>query len=120
MRRTTGAREARILGLGEHRPPKVVTNDDLAESLDTNDAWIRQRTGIASRRIAGDDETIVAMSAGAARKALAEAGVDAARVGLVTLATCSMPSAIPGGAPQVATAIGAAGAGAYDLNAGCA
>jgi 3-oxoacyl-[acyl-carrier-protein] synthase-3 len=120
VKRTVVDTEAGILGLGEHRPARVVSNDDLSHSLDTDDAWIRQRTGIERRRIAADGETLLAMASDAARKAVSDAGVDPASVGLVVLATCSMPDAVPGGAAQVATAIGAHQAGAYDLNAACA
>jgi 3-oxoacyl-[acyl-carrier-protein] synthase-3 len=60
------------------------------------------------------------MASEAARKAVADAGVDPSQVGLVVLATCSIPQPIPGGAAQVATALGAAGCGAFDLNAACA
>jgi 3-oxoacyl-[acyl-carrier-protein] synthase-3 len=113
-------RHSRILGLGERRPVWAMTNHDLPPTLDTNDEWIRQRTGIASRGIAGADETVVSMASDAARKAVADSGVDPATVGLVILATCSMPQPIPGGAAQVATAIGAGRSGAFDVNAACA
>jgi 3-oxoacyl-[acyl-carrier-protein] synthase III len=113
-------RHSRILGLGEQRPARLMTNHQLPATLDTNDEWIQQRTGIASRGIADESETVVSMSSEAARKAVADAGVDPARVGLVILATCSMPQPIPGGAAQIATALGATRAGAYDVNAACA
>ncbi|HEX3706053.1 MAG TPA: beta-ketoacyl-ACP synthase III [Mycobacteriales bacterium] len=119
---TAGAppRFSRLLGLGEHRPARVMSNDELPAELDTNDAWIQQRTGIARRHLAGDGESVVEMAASAATKALADAGVDPSRVGQVVLATCSIPDPVPGGAARVAEAIGAIGAGAYDVNAACA
>jgi 3-oxoacyl-[acyl-carrier-protein] synthase III len=113
-------RHSRIIGMGEQRPVRLMTNDQLPATLETNDAWIQQRTGIASRRVAEGDETVITMAADAARKAVADAGVDPARIGLVILATCSMPQQIPGGSAQVATALGATNAGAFDLNAACA
>jgi 3-oxoacyl-[acyl-carrier-protein] synthase III len=116
----TTLRHSRIIGLGEQRPVKVVTNDDLSVELDTNDEWIQQRTGIVSRRVAGPEESVVSMASEAALKAVADAGIDPEQVGLVILATCSMPQPIPGGAAQVATALGATRAGAFDLNAACA
>jgi 3-oxoacyl-[acyl-carrier-protein] synthase-3 len=120
MNGPTSLRHSRIIGLGEQRPVRVMTNHDLPATLDTNDEWIQQRTGIASRGVAGDDESVVSMSSEAARKAVADAGVDPARVGLVILATCSMPQPIPGGAAQIATALGATKSGAFDVNAACA
>jgi 3-oxoacyl-[acyl-carrier-protein] synthase-3 len=116
----SGVRHSRILGLGERRPVHVMTNDELPAGLDTNDEWIQQRTGIARRGVAGPDESVVSMATEAAHKAVADAGVDPARVGLVILATCSMPQPIPGGAAQIATGLGARSSGAYDLNAACA
>jgi 3-oxoacyl-[acyl-carrier-protein] synthase-3 len=120
MNGPAAVRHSRIIGMAEQRPELLMTNHDLPPNLDTSDEWIQQRTGIVSRRIAGPDETVVSMSSDAARKAVADAGVDPAQVGLVVLATCSMPQPIPGGAAQVATALGATHAGAFDLNAACA
>jgi 3-oxoacyl-[acyl-carrier-protein] synthase III len=116
----TELRHSRIIGMGEQRPVRLMTNDELPAVLETNDEWIQQRTGIASRRVAEGDETIITMAADASRKAVADAGVDPAQIGLVILATCSMPQSIPGGSAQVATALGATNAGAFDLNAACA
>jgi 3-oxoacyl-[acyl-carrier-protein] synthase-3 len=110
----------RLLGLGQHRPPRVLTNDDLAATLETNDAWIRDRTGIRTRRIAAGDAGVVSMSVDASAKALADAGVDPSDVDLVVVATCTMPTSIPGAAAQVATGLGATRAGAFDINAACA
>jgi 3-oxoacyl-[acyl-carrier-protein] synthase III len=111
---------ARLMGVGAYRPARLVTNDELATRVATSDAWIRSRTGIATRRIADAEETIVAMGAAAAGKALAAAGVDAESIDLVLLATCTNPSQIPGSAPQVASRLGATRAGAVDINGGCA
>jgi len=110
----------RVLALGEYRPSRSVPNSELPEALDTDDNWIRERTGIAARRIAGEDETVVSMAAAAAAKALATAGVDPADVDLVILASCSMPTPVPGGAARVGHLIGATTAGAFDINAACA
>ena len=120
MRIAPGAPGARILALGEHQPAQVVTNDDLARRMDTSDEWIRSRVGIASRRVAGPDESVVDMAVIAGGKALAASGLSAAEVDLVIVATCTMPSPIPNAAPQVATRLGIRAPGAYDLNAACA
>ena len=117
---TTPLRHARIRALGEHRPAGVLTNDDLAaRGVDTSDEWIRTRTGIARRHAAAPDETVVTMASEAAAKALASAGLDPRDIDLLVLATCTMRNPIPGGAPRVATAIGAGGIGAFDVNAAC-
>jgi 3-oxoacyl-[acyl-carrier-protein] synthase-3 len=115
-----GAHGATLLGFGEHRPAHVVTNDDLSRVMDTNDTWIRERTGIAERRHAGPGETVVSMGTNAAAKALASAGISGGDVDLVLLASCSMTRPIPGGAASVAAALGATRAGAVDVNAACA
>ena len=113
-------REAGLLGVGEHRASRVLTNADLEARLDTSDEWIRRRTGIVTRRLAAPEESIVGMGADAGAKALAAAGVDAADLDLVVLATCTAQKPIPGLAPQVAEQLGASAAGAFDVNGGCA
>lgn len=113
-------RDAVLLGVGEHRAERVLTNADLEARLDTSDEWIRKRTGIVTRRIAGPEETIAGMGSDAGAKALAAAGVDPADLDLVILATCTAQRPIPGLAPQVAEQLGATGAGAFDVNGGCA
>ena len=118
-----GAPHARILGLGEYRPAGRVSNDDLvARGVDSDDAWVRARTGIAARHLAGPGDSVVSMGVEAAGKALAAAGLSAADVDLVVLATCTIRNPIPGGAARIASALGAgvSGAvGAFDLNAAC-
>ena len=115
-----GAPGAKILGFGSYRPRRRVTNHELAEVMDTNDEWIKSRVGIAERRWAAEDETLVEMSVAAGGKALAASGLDAADIDLVLLATTSPPTAIPGLAPRIAHQIGVPRPGAFDLNAGCA
>jgi 3-oxoacyl-[acyl-carrier-protein] synthase-3 len=88
--------------------------------METNDEWIQARVGIAERRWAEPDETLVEMSVAAGGKALAASGMDASEVDLVLLATTSPPTAIPGLAPRVAHQIGVPRPGAFDVNAGCA
>ena len=111
---------SRILGFGGYQPDKVVTNDDLAKIVDTNDEWIRARTGIQSRRVAGDDETVADMAEAAGAKALAASGLEPAEVDLVIVATCSPESPLPNVAATVAYRLGIPAPGAYDLNAACA
>jgi len=115
-----GAPGARILGLGDYRPRRRVTNDELAQVMDTNDEWIQSRVGIAERRWASDDETLVEMAVAAGGKALAASGLDPAEVDMVVLASASLRAPIPGIGPQVAHRLGIPRPGAFDLNAGCA
>jgi 3-oxoacyl-[acyl-carrier-protein] synthase III len=120
MRVATGAPGARIIGIGEHRPTRVVTNDEICANIDSSDAWIRERSGIITRRFAAPDETVVDMATSAASKALAAAGVEPAELDLVLLATCTHPFQTPGGASEVQDRLGAVKAGAMDVNAACA
>jgi 3-oxoacyl-[acyl-carrier-protein] synthase-3 len=113
-------RSAAILGLGVHRPATYLDNATIAARIDSSDEWIRERSGIVTRGVAAEDESVVDMATDSAEKALATAGIAAADVGLVLLATCSMPGLLPGGAPEVAFRLGAHSAGAADLTAACA
>jgi 3-oxoacyl-[acyl-carrier-protein] synthase III len=120
MRLTEARAGTRILAFGGHQPARVVTNDELAATVDTTDEWIRSRVGIASRRIAGPDESLADMATAAGGKALAASGLPAADIDLVIVATCTAETAIPNVAATVATRLGIAAPGAYDLNAACA
>ncbi|MFD0599040.1 beta-ketoacyl-ACP synthase III [Catellatospora coxensis] len=111
---------ARILGLGGYRPRRVITNEEICTWIDSTDEWIRTRSGITERRWAGSDETLAFMSVQAASAALADAGVDAADIGCVILATVSHLEQTPALAPQIAHQLGAVNAAAFDLSAGCA
>jgi 3-oxoacyl-[acyl-carrier-protein] synthase-3 len=110
---------ARLLGLGSLQPDRVVTNDELAARVDTNDEWIRSRVGIESRRIAEKDALLVEMAAEAGVRALKDSGVDPAEVDTVIVATCTMPDPIPNAAAQVAHRIGIPAPAAFDLNTAC-
>ena len=110
---------ARLLGLGSMQPERVVTNDELAARVDTSDEWIRARVGIETRRIADKDTLLVEMAAEAGARALEDSGVDAADIGAVIVATCTMPDVIPNAAAQVAHRIGIPAPAAFDLNTAC-
>ncbi|GAB3193662.1 ketoacyl-ACP synthase III [Geodermatophilus arenarius] len=120
IRLPKGAPGARILGLGGYRPRRRVTNDELAQVMDTNDEWIQTRVGIAERRWASEDETLQEMAVAAGGKALAASGLAPDEVDLVILASASLKEPIPGIGPQVAHRLGIPRPGAFDLNAGCA
>lgn len=119
IQQPTDITHAAMLGLGVHRPARVVTNAEICEVLDSTDEWIQSRSGIRTRRFAGEGETLIGMSVSAAERALAAAGVGAEQVGCVIVATSTHPEHTPASAPQVATALGIEAA-AFDISAGCA
>jgi 3-oxoacyl-[acyl-carrier-protein] synthase III len=120
MRLTEGVGGSRVLAFGGYQPARVVTNEELAATIDTTDEWIRSRVGIASRRIAGPEETLTDMAAAAGGKALAASGLSPADIDLVIVATCTPETPIPNTAAAVGTRLGIVAPGAYDLNAACA
>ena len=111
---------ARIMAFGGYQPDTVVTNDDLARRVDTNDEWIRARVGIESRRIAGPEESVEDMATAAGGKALAASGLSPADIDLVIVATCSPILPMPSVAAMTAHRLGISAPGAFDLNAACA
>jgi beta-ketoacyl ACP synthase len=119
IQQATEMTHAAMLGLGVYRPERVVTNDEICEVLDSNDEWIQTRSGIRTRRFAGEDETLIGMATTAAERALAVSGVSADQLGCVIVATSTHPEHTPASAPQVATRLGSTTA-AFDVSAGCA
>ncbi|NHN57366.1 ketoacyl-ACP synthase III [Calidifontibacter sp. DB0510] len=115
-----GARHTRIMGVGAYRPPRVVTNDEVCEFIDSSDEWIRERSGIVTRRIAGPDETVISMGEAAARAAVEDAGIDMQQIDAVLVATITHPYQTPAAAPLIATHLGRNGIPAFDLSAACA
>jgi 3-oxoacyl-[acyl-carrier-protein] synthase-3 len=120
IRAPKGPEHARILGVGGYRPSRVVTNDEICELIDSSDEWIRERSGIESRRWAAPDESVIDMSVAAAGKAIAQAGIRPEQVGAVLLATVTHPLQTPSAAVAVAERLGATDAAATDLSAACA
>ena len=118
--RTAGSGNSRILGVGGYRPRRVVGNKEICEVIDSSEEWIETRSGIRERRFAADDETLLVMAAAAARKALDQAGVSAADLDLVLVASMSNLVQTPALAVEVARELGAAGAAALDISGACA
>jgi 3-oxoacyl-[acyl-carrier-protein] synthase-3 len=118
-RRAAPPRTATILGLGHHLPSEVVPNGPIAELIGVDDAWIVKRTGIHARRRAAPTERTSDMAVFAARRALQDAGVEAADLDYVIVATMSADEITPNCAPLVAHALGATKAAAYDVGAAC-
>ena len=118
-RQTPNNRQAHIVGWGMAVPERVLTNDELAEMVDTSDAWIRQRTGVIERRIAGEGETTLSLSLQAAQAALEVADLSPAQLDLIIVATVTPEHFFPSTACLLQDALGAERAGAFDLAAGC-
>ncbi len=114
-------RRATIAGIGKYTPERVLTNEDLSKLVDTNDEWIVQRTGIRERRIAAENEATSDMGIKAALEAMERAGVDAAQLDVILVATCTPDfNNFPATAMLVQTALGAPQAAAFDISVACA
>ena len=112
-------RRATIIGTGSALPSRRVTNAELAERVDTTNEWIVERTGIEARHIAAEGETTATLAAEASRRALAAAGVEASRIGLIVLATATPDQTFPASATKVQTLLGIDDCIAFDVAAVC-
>ncbi|MBO3103698.1 beta-ketoacyl-ACP synthase III [Cellulomonas fengjieae] len=120
LTQATGPAHSRILGIGGVRGERVVPNDELVAAIDSSDEWIRQRTGIVTRRRAEAGTDVLDLAEGAARAALENAGLTGADIDVVILSTVTYFHQTPAGAAIVAERIGAIPAAAYDISAACA
>ena len=111
---------SRIYSLGAARGDLVVTNDDIAGPIESSDEWIRQRTGIITRRRAGKDQSLMDMAVVASNEAIKRAGIDPQEIGAVIFSTISHPYQTPSAASLLADKIGANPAPAFDISAACA
>ena len=116
----SGPPVGKIIGAGRALGSRVVTNDDLARTIDTTDAWIQERTGIRERRFIVGGEDCATLAIEAARNALSHANLSGDEIDLVICATSTGPESMPSVACLVGEAIGAPGIGAMDLAAACA
>jgi len=112
-------RRSVILGTGSALPPRRVTNAELAERVETTHEWIFERTGIEARHIAADGETTATLATEAALKAIDAAGIEAAQIGLIVLATATPDQTFPASATRVQTALGIDDCIAFDVQAVC-
>jgi 3-oxoacyl-[acyl-carrier-protein] synthase-3 len=110
---------SRIVGTGSHLPARIVTNDELAKRLDTSDAWIRERTGIRQRHIAEASQTSSDLALEASRRALDAAGLKAADIDLIVVATSTPDFIFPSTACLLQAKLGVKGCPAFDLQAVC-
>jgi len=108
-----------IVGTGRYLPDRVLTNADLEKIVETDDEWIRERTGIRERRMARDDEGVAEMGAIAARKAMEEAGVEPGEVDILIVSTATPDRLLPSTACDLQALLGAGNAMAFDLSAAC-
>lgn len=111
---------AKILGSGSYLPSNRVTNDDLAQRIDTSDEWISSRTGIKARHLAAEHEKTSDLAVEAARRALNDAQTDAAQIDLIIVATATPDMQFPSTATIVQNKLGISGCPAFDVQAVCA
>lgn len=109
-----------FIGVGRYVPEKVLTNFDLEQMVDTNDEWIRTRTGIEERHIAADDVNTSDMAYEAAKQAIADAGISPEQLGLILVATVTPDRPFPSVATMIQDKLGAINAAAMDISAACA
>jgi 3-oxoacyl-[acyl-carrier-protein] synthase-3 len=110
---------ARIVGTGGYLPENVMSNHDLEKIVDTSDQWIRERTGIEQRHIAGDNETTVDLAEKASRKAIEAAGIDPSEIDLIVFATSTPDKIFPSSACILQARLDIHGCPAFDIQAVC-
>ncbi len=115
-----GAEHAALLGVGAYRPSLVVPNANLVEAIDSSDEWIQQRSGIRSRRFCTEEETVQSMAVASSRIALERAGLTAADIDCVIVATVSHMLQTPSIATAIAHELGTNQPAAFDISAACA
>jgi 3-oxoacyl-[acyl-carrier-protein] synthase III len=111
---------AGIVGMGRYLPEKILTNHDLEKMMDTSDEWIKTMTGIEERRIAADNENTSDMAFAAAQKAIQNAGITAADIDLILVATVTPDTPFPSVSCRIQERLGATKAAAMDVSAACA
>lgn len=112
-------RQSVVIGCGSYLPDRIVTNEELARSVDTSDDWIRKRTGIRERRIAADDQKTSDLAVNAAKEALRAAGIGPDNIDLIVLATTTPDETFPATATRVQAALGMTKGAAFDVQAVC-
>jgi 3-oxoacyl-[acyl-carrier-protein] synthase-3 len=120
LQTATGAQHTRILSVGSYRPERVVTNEEICRSIDSSDEWIREKSGIVSRRFAAVDESVTDMAEAASRSAIERAGLTPADIDAVLVATVTHPYQTPSSATLLAHRLGSTPAAALDISAACA
>jgi 3-oxoacyl-[acyl-carrier-protein] synthase-3 len=119
MARTSGLFRSQVIGCGAYLPSRVVTNNELAQRIDTSDEWITTRTGIKQRHVAADGEFTSDLAIRAAERALASAGIEAREVDAIVLATTTPDETFPATATRVQSRLGITQGFAFDVQAVC-
>ena len=120
LKQTQPVSFSRIYSLGAARGDLTISNDDVAGPINSSDEWIRQRTGIATRRRSSESQSLMDLSVEAASEAIQKAGIDPSHIDAVILATITFPYQTPSGASLLSDLVGAKGAASYDISAACA
>jgi 3-oxoacyl-[acyl-carrier-protein] synthase III len=120
LKQTQPVSFSRIYSLGAARGDLTVSNDDVAGPINSSDEWIRQRTGIATRRRSSESQSLMDLSVEASNEAIQKAGIDPSHIDAVILATITFPYQTPSGASLLSDLVGAKGAASYDISAACA
>lgn len=120
LNQTPTVQFTRIYALGASRGHQTVTNDEIAGPIDSSDEWIRQRTGIVTRKRADAEQSLIDMAVEASNEAIQKSGIEPSEIGAVILATITFPYQTPSAASLLAELVGAHGAAAYDISAACA
>lgn len=113
------SRWSHVIGTGGYLPETIRTNDDLSKMVDTSDSWIYERTGIKTRRIAGENETASSMAEAAARKAIEMAGIEAEAIDLIIVATGTPDRVYPSTACLLQERLGIRQCASFDVQAAC-
>ena len=111
---------SRILAVGAYQPERVVPNSEVIEKIDSSDEWIRQRTGIETRRFAAADESVLDMAEAACRQALSRAKISMEEIDTLILASITFPFQTPSAATALIARLGNPKAAAFDISAACA
>lgn len=111
---------SRILAVGAYRPSRLIPNSEIVDRIESSDEWIRERSGIESRRFAGPNESVVSMAAAACLQALDRSGISIDQIDLVIMATITYPFQTPSAATELIAQLGNPKAAAFDISAACA
>lgn len=112
-------KHSRILGMGSYLPEKVLTNADLEKIVETSDQWITERTGIKTRHIAADDQSASHLGVEAAKKAIADAGIDVKDIDMIVVGTATPDKMFPSSACYIGHELGIGGVPAFDITTAC-